>query len=159
MLTDALKKVIQDAYRQFLDVKALRPRYGQRLMIAHIARVLGGVKRNQEFQRGGGDHLCVVEAGTGTGKTLAYAVAAIPIAQQTNKILVISTATVALQEQIIYRDLPDILTNSGLQFTVSLSKGRRRYICLSKLDQLLSGADAKVLPLYIDEHMAAPDAE
>ncbi|MFT6593781.1 MAG: ATP-dependent DNA helicase DinG, partial [Zhongshania sp.] len=54
MLTDALKKVIQDAYRQFLDVKALRPRYGQRLMIAHIARVLGGVKRNQEFQRGGG---------------------------------------------------------------------------------------------------------
>ena len=159
MLTDALKKAIQDAYRQFLDVKDLKPRYGQRLMIAHIARVLGGVKRNQEFQRGGGDHLCVVEAGTGTGKTLAYAVAAIPIAQESNKTLVISTATVALQEQIIYRDLPDILTKSGLQFSVSLSKGRRRYICLSKLDQLLSGADAKVLPLYIDEHMAAPDAE
>jgi ATP-dependent DNA helicase DinG len=159
VLTVALKKAIQGAYRQFLDVKKLRPRYGQRLMIAHIARVLGGIKRNQEFQRGGGDHLCVVEAGTGTGKTLAYAVAAIPIAQQSNKTLVISTATVALQEQIIYRDLPDILTNSGLQFTVSLSKGRRRYICLSKLDQLLSGADAKVLPLYVDEHMAAPDAE
>jgi len=159
VLTDALKKAIQDAYRQFLDVKDLKPRYGQRLMIAHIARVLGGVKRNQEFQRGGGDHLCVVEAGTGTGKTLAYAVAAIPIAQESNKTLVISTATVALQEQIIYRDLPDILTKSGLQFSVSLSKGRRRYICLSKLDQLLSGADAKVLPLYIDEHMAAPDAE
>jgi ATP-dependent DNA helicase DinG len=159
VLTDSLKKAIQDAYRQFLDVKKLRPRYGQRLMIAHIARVLGGIKRNQEFQRGGGDHLCVVEAGTGTGKTLAYAVAAIPIAQQSNKTLVISTATVALQEQIIYRDLPDILTNSGLHFTVSLSKGRRRYICLSKLDQLLSGADAKVLPLYVDEHMAAPDAE
>ncbi len=159
MLTDELKKTIQDAYRQFLDVKQLKARYGQRLMIAHIARTLGGIKRNQEQQRGGGDHLCVVEAGTGTGKTLAYAVAAVPIAKACDKTLVISTATVALQEQIIYRDLPDVLTNSGLQFSISLSKGRRRYICLSKLDQLLSGGDAKVLPLYIDEHMAAPDAE
>lgn len=159
MLTDELKKTIQDAYRQFLDVKQLKARYGQRLMIAHIARTLGGIKRNQEHQRGGGDHLCVVEAGTGTGKTLAYALAAVPIAKACDKTLVISTATVALQEQIIYRDLPDVLINSGLHFSISLSKGRRRYICLSKLDQLLSGADAKVLPLYIDEHMAAPDAE
>jgi ATP-dependent DNA helicase DinG len=159
VLTDELKKTIQDAYRQFLDVKQLKARYGQRLMIAHIARTLGGIKRNQEHQRGGGDHLCVVEAGTGTGKTLAYALAAVPIAKACDKTLVISTATVALQEQIIYRDLPDVLINSGLHFSISLSKGRRRYICLSKLDQLLSGADAKVLPLYIDEHMAAPDAE
>lgn len=159
MLTDELKKTIQDAYRQFLDVKQLKARYGQRLMIAHIARTLGGIKRNQDHQRGGGDHLCVVEAGTGTGKTLAYALAAVPIAKACDKTLVISTATVALQEQIIYRDLPDVLINSGLHFSISLSKGRRRYICLSKLDQLLSGADAKVLPLYIDEHMAAPDAE
>ena len=159
MLTDELKKTMQEAYRQFLDVKNLKARYGQRLMIAHIARTLGGIKRNQEHQRGGGDHLCVIEAGTGTGKTLAYALAAVPIAKACDKTLVISTATVALQEQIIYRDLPDVLTNSGLHFSISLSKGRRRYICLSKLDQLLSGADAKVLPLYIDEHMAAPDAE
>tara|TARA_R110001599_G_scaffold5987_3_gene29656 strand:- start:41274 stop:43397 length:2124 start_codon:yes stop_codon:yes gene_type:complete len=159
VLTDELKKTIQDAYRQFLDVKQLKARYGQRLMIAHIARTLGGIKRNQDHQRGGGDHLCVVEAGTGTGKTLAYALAAVPIAKACDKTLVISTATVALQEQIIYRDLPDVLINSGLHFSISLSKGRRRYICLSKLDQLLSGADAKVLPLYIDEHMAAPDAE
>jgi ATP-dependent DNA helicase DinG len=159
VLSAELKKTIQQAYRQFLDVKSLRARYGQRLMIAQIARTLGGIKRNQEQQRSGGDHLCVVEAGTGTGKTLAYILAAIPVAKQCDKTVVIATATVALQEQIIYRDIPDILTNSGLHFTVSLSKGRRRYICLSKLDQLLSGADAKVLPLYIDEHMAAPDAD
>ncbi|MGB1906315.1 MAG: ATP-dependent DNA helicase DinG, partial [Spongiibacter sp.] len=80
MLSDALKDEIQGAYRAFLTSKGLRARLGQRLMIAHIARVLGGIKRNQDHQRSGGDHLCVVEAGTGTGKTLAYALAAIPIA-------------------------------------------------------------------------------
>ena len=73
MLGDDLKAQIQGAYRQFLNSKSLKPRLGQRLMIAHIARVLGGIKRNQEHLRSGGDHLCVVEAGTGTGKTLAYA--------------------------------------------------------------------------------------
>ena len=132
MLSDDLKAQIQGAYRQFLNSKSLKPRLGQRLMIAHIARVLGGIKRNQEHLRSGGDHLCVVEAGTGTGKTLAYALAAIPIAREANKTLVIATATVALQEQILQRDLPDILHHSGLSFTLSLSKGRRRYLCLSK---------------------------
>ncbi|MEE2651268.1 MAG: DEAD/DEAH box helicase, partial [Pseudomonadota bacterium] len=157
MLSDALKQQIQGAYRQFLDSKSLRPRLGQRLMIAHIARVLGGIKRNQDHKRSGGDHLCVVEAGTGTGKTLAYALAAIPIARECDKTLVIATATVALQEQILQRDLPDILQHSGLSFTLSLSKGRRRYLCLSKLDQILSGGDAATLPLYPDERSAAPD--
>ena len=157
VLSDDLKAQIQGAYRQFLNSKSLKPRLGQRLMIAHIARVLGGIKRNQEHLRSGGDHLCVVEAGTGTGKTLAYALAAIPIAREANKTLVIATATVALQEQILQRDLPDILQHSGLSFTLSLSKGRRRYLCLSKLDQLLSGGDTQVLPLYPDERSAAPD--
>lgn len=157
MLDDSIKQQIQEAYRQFLSSRSMKPRYGQRLMIAHIARCLAGIKRNQEAQRSGGDHLCVVEAGTGTGKTLAYALAAIPVAAQCRKTLVISTATVALQEQILYRDLPDILQHSGLNFSVSLAKGRRRYLCLSKLDQLISGADAQTLPLYPDEAMSSPD--
>ncbi|WP_372864361.1 ATP-dependent DNA helicase DinG [Spongiibacter sp.] len=158
MLNAELKEQIQGAYRQFLNSKSLRPRLGQRLMIAHIARVLGGVKRNQDHQRSGGDHLCVVEAGTGTGKTLAYALAAIPIARACDKTLVIATATVALQEQILQRDLPDILQHSGLSFSLSLSKGRRRYLCLSKLDQILSGGEAKAMPLYPDERSAVPDS-
>ena len=157
MLDDSIKQQIQEAYRQFLSSRSMKPRYGQRLMIAHIARCLAGIKRNQEAQRSGGDHLCVVEAGTGTGKTLAYALAAIPVAAQCRKTLVISTATVALQEQILYRDLPDILQHSGLNFSVSLAKGRRRYLCLSKLDQLISGAVAQTLPLYPDEAMSSPD--
>lgn len=159
MLTEDLKQEIQDAYRQFLAAKSLRPRTGQRLMIAHIARMLGGIKRNQEFLRSGGDHLCAIEAGTGTGKTLAYCLAAIPVAKALDKTLVVATATVALQEQILFRDLPDILEHSGLDFSVSLAKGRRRYLCLSKLDQHLSGGDAQTLPLLnLDDVKTTPDA-
>ncbi len=154
MLSSELKDEIQQAYRQFLNAKELRARYGQRLMIAHIARGLAGIKYNQDGHRVGGDHLCVIEAGTGTGKTLGYALAAIPVARARNKTLVIATATVALQEQILHRDLPDILQHSGLSFSLALSKGRRRYLCLSKLDQLLSGGDSAVLPLYPEESSA-----
>lgn len=151
MLSDDLKQEIQGAYRQFLAAKSLRPRTGQRLMIAHIARMLGEIKHNQDGQRSAGDHLCAIEAGTGTGKTLAYILAAAPVARARNKTLVIATATVALQEQILHRDLPDILAHSGMQFSISLAKGRRRYICLSKLDQILSGGDTQTLPLLAVE--------
>ncbi|AKH68726.1 DNA helicase, Rad3 [Spongiibacter sp. IMCC21906] len=158
MLSEDLKQEIQTAYRSFLSAKSLRPRTGQRLMVAHIARMLGSIKRNQEGIRSAGDHLCAIEAGTGTGKTLAYTLAAIPIAKARDKTLVIATATIALQEQILFRDLPDILQHSGLDFSVSLAKGRRRYLCLSKLDQILSGGDAQTLPLLnLDDKQSSPD--
>ncbi len=80
--------------------------------------------------------------GTGTGKTVAYAIASIPTAKAAGKRLVIATATVALQEQIVYKDLPDLMRNSGLNFTFALAKGRGRYMCLSKLDMLLQESDA-----------------
>ncbi len=59
------------------------------------------------------------------------------------KRLVIATATVALQEQIVYKDLPDLMRNSGLNFTFALAKGRGRYMCLSKLDVLLQEGHAQ----------------
>ena len=82
----------------------------------------------------------MVEAGTGTGKTLAYALAALPLARALEKKLVIATATVALQEQIVFRDLPDLREHSGLDFTFALAKGRRRYLCLARLEA--AGRDA-----------------
>jgi ATP-dependent DNA helicase DinG len=160
MLDDALKKEIQDGYRQFLNSKSLKARYGQRLMIAHIARCLSAVDTDIEGKRDPDSkkpYLCVVEAGTGTGKTLAYALAAIPVARALGKSLVISTATVALQEQIVQRDLPDIRMHSGLRFNFRLAKGRGRYLCLSKLDgHLGGGVQAAMFP---DEIAAAPAAE
>ena len=137
MLNDELKGQIQTAYRTFLENKSLKPRYGQRVMIAEVAKVFGNVALDEEGHREGDPAVAVIEAGTGTGKTVAYCLAAIPIARHLGKPLVISTATVALQEQIVLKDLPDILRNSGLKFGFSLAKGRGRYVCLAKLDNLL----------------------
>lgn len=137
MLNDTLKKEIQTAYSQLLEAKGLRSRYGQKLMIADIARTLGGISLDEEGVRETKQHICVVEAGTGTGKTVAYLLAAIPIAKALGKKLVVSTATVALQEQIVNKDLPDVRDRSGLSFSFALAKGRGRYLCLTKLDNLL----------------------
>ena len=154
-LNAEIKKNIQTAYSQFLDARELKPRYGQKLMIAEIARTLGSIELDDEGARVGDGHICVVEAGTGTGKTVAYLLAAIPVAKALGKKLVISTATVALQEQIVYKDLPDLKRQSGLKFNFALAKGRGRYLCLSKLDRILTDVDAANASdqaLYEDEY-------
>ena len=119
MLDDSQKQAIQQAYRQFLESKQLKARWGQRLMVAQVARTIGSIERDCDGLRVGNDgaHICAVEAGTGTGKTVAYSLAAIPLAQMLEKKLVIATATVALQEQIVLKDLPDIHRHSGLRFS------------------------------------------
>ena len=143
MLSTELKSQIQGAYSRFLEAKSLKPRYGQRLMIAEIAKVLGTIRSDDEGKRLGDPAVVAVEAGTGTGKTVAYSLATIPTAKAAGKRLVIATATVALQEQIVHKDLPDLLRNSGLNFSFALAKGRGRYLCLSKLDHLLQDGAAQ----------------
>jgi len=155
----SLKAEIQAAYSRFLSSKELKPRYGQRLMIAHIARSLSAITHDDAGHRKGGKPLAVVEAGTGTGKTLAYIIAALPIARARGKTLVIATATVALQEQILLRDIPDIIKHSGLDFDFALAKGRQRYLCHARLDQQLSGGGAQNQLLYPDEVAAQPEAQ
>jgi ATP-dependent DNA helicase DinG len=153
MLTDQIKQSIQTAYSTLLENKGLKARYGQRLMIAEIARTLASREDRAA--------VCAVEAGTGTGKTIAYTLAAIPVAKSLDKTLVISTATVALQEQIIHKDLPDILRHSGLSFSFALAKGRGRYLCLSKLDSILQDSDSGnvAMGLYPDEMQTAMDTQ
>ncbi len=154
MLSNEVKTTIQSAYTKFLEGRQLKPRYGQKLMIAEIAKTLGSVELDDEGVRTSDGHICVVEAGTGTGKTVAYLMAAIPIARALGKKLVVSTATIALQEQIVNKDLPELKRQSGLQFNFALAKGRGRYLCLSKLDRLLMEQEASHDParaLYEDE--------
>ena len=140
VLDDALKERIQSAYRTWLGAREFKPRRGQREMIATIARVL---------TRGEGERrVAAIEAGTGTGKTAAYCIAAIPIAKALNKRLVIATATVALQEQIVLRDLPDLAQRTGLQFSYALAKGRQRYVCLKRLDDRLRTDAQDALPMF-----------
>jgi ATP-dependent DNA helicase DinG len=151
LLNDDVKSAIQGAYRNWLQARGLRPRSGQRAMIAHVANALArsGDPDNDASP------ICVVEAGTGTGKTIAYAVAAIPIARALGKKLVISTATVALQEQLVYRDLPDLQTAGALEFSFALAKGRGRYACPARLEALLRGSpDRDGEQLFLLEQVA-----
>jgi ATP-dependent DNA helicase DinG len=136
LLTEALKEEIQRAYRGWLDGRGFRPRRGQREMIAAVARTVTGAA----------PRLLVVEAGTGTGKTAGYSLPVIPIARALGKRAVISTATVALQEQVVLRDLPDLAERSGLRFSWALAKGRGRYVCLKRLDDRLRGETQSGLP-------------
>lgn len=125
-LDAGLRQTIQDAYRAWLAARGFKPRRGQRLMIAEIARTLADDAEAAA-------RICVVEAGTGTGKTVAYGLAAIPVARARDLKLVIATATVALQDQLVDRDLPDLAGNAGLGFSYALAKGRGRYACPSRL--------------------------
>ncbi|MCG8413988.1 MAG: ATP-dependent DNA helicase DinG [Pseudomonadales bacterium] len=144
MLADDIKEAIQAAYSQLLQSQDLKPRGGQKQMIATIANSLA-----QEAEAGEGP-ICVVEAGTGTGKTLAYLLAAIPVAQARGLKLIVATATVALQEQVVLKDIPELLQGSDLDFSYTLAKGRGRYVCLAQLDNRLRPNDSlqAMLELY-----------
>ena len=142
MLAPELKEEIQQGYRQFLANKELRPRLGQKQMIAAIANTLGDIEEN-DGHRISDNGVCVVEAGTGTGKTIAYLLATLPIARALGKKVVVATGTVALQEQLVNRDIPDLLQSADWDYSISLAKGRGRYLCPLRLEQCLDTATAK----------------
>ncbi|MGB0623759.1 MAG: ATP-dependent DNA helicase DinG, partial [Luminiphilus sp.] len=148
MIDEGLQAEIRAAYQELTDSLNLVPRWGQRQMIAEVANALADPEAETP--------IAVVEAGTGTGKTIAYLVSALPVARARGKKLVLASATVALQEQLLFRDLPDVMRHSGLTFDAVLAKGRGRYVCLLKLDHQLSdqGADP-LIPLYPDEFPGA----
>ena len=89
----------------------------------------------QTLQHGG---VLLAEAGTGTGKTLAYLVPAILNRQR----VLISTGTKNLQEQIYFKDIPALQTALGVTFKAAYMKGRANYLCLHRLDQLRAAPHA-----------------
>lgn len=129
MLSDALKSQIRTIHQQMkTNLPGYQPRPGQNQLVAEMANIVAGSYHSY-------DRIGLVEAGTGTGKSLAYLMAAIPLALAQKKTLVIATATVALQEQLVNKDLPFFQTHSGLDFQFSLVKGRQRYACIQRLAQ------------------------
>jgi len=76
----------------------------------------------------------IIEAGTGTGKTMGYLVPVII----SNKKCVISTGTKTLQEQIFFKDIPFISEATGLKVDSFMMKGRRNYLCLHRYHQYFS---------------------
>lgn len=113
-------------------------------LLALAVAALGGSERSGQLEMADavakafatGEHL-VVQAGTGTGKSLAYLVPAIVRAIDDDSPVVVSTATIALQRQLVDRDLPRLI--DSLADTLprrprfALLKGRRNYLCLNKI--------------------------
>lgn len=137
-----------------------RARPGQREMAAHIAHTLSGAVLSDDSI--GGDApwpergIAVVQAGTGVGKSAAYAASVIALALAQQKRVLLSTATVALQEQLMHKDLPALAALWPEPFTFTLAKGRGRYVCRLKLDQLSSSEAASAELFDADE--PAPQA-
>ena len=77
-------------------------------------------------------HHAIVEAGTGTGKTLAYLIPAICSGRR----VVVSTATKSLQEQLFQKDIPFLQKHFAPNLKVAVMKGRSNFLCLAKLNQL-----------------------
>jgi len=86
-----------------------------------------------------GGHL-VVEAGTGVGKSLAYLIPAALHAVKTKRKAIISTHTIALQEQLLYKDIPLVQKLLPIEFEAALLKGRHNFLCGSRLDRALAQA-------------------
>lgn len=82
-----------------------------------------------------GDHL-MVEAGTGTGKSLAYLIPAAFWAMKNNERVVISTNTIALQDQLIQKDIPDLIQALDIDLRAAVLKGRNNYLCPRRLKQM-----------------------
>ncbi|MGB3380849.1 MAG: ATP-dependent DNA helicase DinG [Rhodanobacter sp.] len=119
MLADSTKDAIRAAYaRVKAGLPGFRARASQGRMIAEVAKALASA---------GG--VAVIEAPTGTGKSMAYLVAGHEVARFQKKKLLIATATVALQEQLVQRDIPLYLKLNDIEAKVALAKGRGRYLC------------------------------
>ena len=87
-----------------------------------------------------GGHL-VIEAGTGVGKSLAYLVPAALHAVRTKRKAVISTHTIALQEQLMYKDIPLVQKLLPVEFDAALLKGRHNFLCGTRLERALNQAN------------------
>jgi ATP-dependent DNA helicase DinG len=114
-----------------------------------IASKLGGYESRPEQRRmteavgAAFNHskLALIEAGTGTGKSLAYLVPAILWSVQNKQRVVVSTNTINLQEQLINKDLPFLKSALSSAFKAVLIKGRSNYVCLGKIDSLEKEGD------------------
>ena len=112
-----------------------RVRTGQYDMAACVATTLSRADLGESPQPT--QSIAVIQAGTGVGKSAAYASTAIALALERKTRVLISTATVALQEQLMTKDLPALAQTMDKPFVFALAKGRGRYVCKLKLERMV----------------------
>jgi ATP-dependent DNA helicase DinG len=136
-----------------------RPRPGQRQMAERIASKLHDVSL--------GDHpdptqaIAVLQAGTGVGKSAAYLSTTVALALARKTRVLVSTATVALQEQLMCKDLPALAAVLETPFIFALAKGRGRYVCKFKLERLAGpgASDAQSQEMFGVDEDSPPASE
>ncbi len=131
MLSNELKTQIRQSFEAAKNTMpdfVIRP--AQNKMIAEISKTL-----TKEYPDT--NPILCVEAPTGTGKTMAYLLSAIPISKAHKKKLIISSANVALQEQLLNKDIPQAQKYCKVDFEYALVKGRSRYVCVRNLINLV----------------------
>lgn len=149
-LSSATKNQITQWYKALSEhIPDFIPRPQQRTMIAEVAKTLAGDDAR---------HLAI-EAPTGVGKTLSYLIPGIAISRDQEKPLVVSTANVALQDQIYSKDLPLLRKIiPDLKFTAAF--GRGRYICPRNLAAMASAEGMQGdLKLFIEDDLQPSSAE
>ncbi|WP_214740300.1 MULTISPECIES: ATP-dependent DNA helicase DinG [unclassified Exiguobacterium] len=125
-LLRTIEETLPSIFEQF------EPRQSQFEMMRHVYKALDD------------EETLLVEAGTGTGKTLAYLIPSAHHALETKRPVVISTHTIQLQEQLLNRDLP-VLRQIFPEIEFTLLKGRRNYIDLRKFEMVLDESNDGVL--------------
>ena len=151
-----VKTHIEDFYElvksQWPGFKA---RIGQEQMFEEISKTFRQAKDLKDDRQG--ENILVVEGKTGVGKTLGYLIPAIVFSKLLGRRVIISTATVALQEQLIQKDLPALRKLSPIEFEFGLAKGRGRYVCNIRLEQ--TSGKTKQSALFEDANWDGPPKE
>jgi len=139
-MTDAVAAALRKATGA---LRGAEDRPSQRDMADAVAAAISGRR-----------HL-IVQAGTGTGKSLAYMVPALALGVR----VVVSTATKALQDQLATRDLPALAESLAVPFEFAVLKGRSNYACRQRVRELRGGGDQLSLePALFDTSSSAPGA-
>ncbi|MBQ1762265.1 MAG: hypothetical protein IIZ92_05120, partial [Aquincola sp.] len=151
MLTDADKDLVRRCMNALRDgIAGFRTRRPQLEMVAAVANTLACCRQVVDGAGGRGEHIAVIEAGTGTGKSFGALVPALVMARTLDKRLVVSSSTVALQHQYAEKDAPMLQSLLPLNFSFAVAKGRRRYACTARLMAAATGAGQH--DLLTDEH-------
>jgi len=141
-LVESVYRVVEafaEERRQRLDDDAVAAHLGPD---GSIARQLEGYEhRPEQLQMASAvatafndERIAVIEAGTGTGKSLAYLVPALLWCVANRERVIVATRTINLQEQLIRKDLPFLLRCTGLEVQAVLVKGRGNYLCRRRLE-------------------------
>ena len=137
----------KDRYFAWLGEQGYTPRTGQLDMIQFISETL-----TKDTRKHG-----VVEAGTGTGKTVAYCIPAAIEARRLNKKLVIVTSTVLLQQQLVQGELEQLANLFSPVLTFGIIKGRRRYACIDRLHNHANKVSETTVDLFGNEEPSERD--